>query len=334
MKGFPTRSPADLEDRPQQQQWLVDGLWGRQAVGIVGGEPKCGKSFLALDLAVAVAAGVPCLRRFETDQTGPVLMFAAEDAGHIVRTRLQGIARAAGADFEALDIAVIDVPVLRLDHRDDRQRLEETVERIRPRLVLLDPLVRLHAVDENAVADIAPILGFLRDLQRRFETAILLVHHSRKSGATRPGQALRGSSELHAWGDSNLYLRRRDTQIVMTVEHRAAPGLNDIEIELADDGQGPALRLRRQVPHEAVPDQAPPEPESPERRIVQVLAHADGPLLQSEIRKRAGARNATVTAALHELVREGRVERGPGGRYRFLGSAANETAIPTASTNP
>ena len=236
--------------------------------------------------------------------------------------------RKAGTAGGTLDIAVIDVPVLRLDHRNDRQRLEETVERIRPHLVVLDPLVRLHGVDENAVADIAPILGFLRDLQRRFEAAILLVHHSRKSGATRPGQALRGSSELHAWGDSNLYLRRRDRQIVMTVEHRAAPGLNDIEIELADDGQGPALRLRRQVP-----DEAPPEPEAPEQRIVQVLMGAEAPLLQSEIRKRAGARNATVTAALQELVREGRVERGPGGRYRFLGAAATRTAMPTASAN-
>ena len=328
MKDFPTRSPCDLEDRPQQQRWLVEELWCRQAVGMIGGEPKCGKSFLALDLAVSVAAGVPCLRRFETDQPGPVLMFAAEDAGHIVRTRLQGIARAAGARFETLDIAVIDVPVLRLDHRNDRKRLEETVERIRPRLIVLDPLVRLHGVDENAVADIAPILGFLRDLQRRFGTAILLVHHSRKSGATRPGQALRGSSELHAWGDSNLYLRRRDNQIVMTVEHRAAPSLSDIEIELADDGEGPALRLRRQVP-----DQAPSEPESPEQRIVQVLARAEAPLSQSEIRKRAAARNATVTAALHELVREGRVERGPGGRYRLLGAVANRTAFATARAN-
>ena len=159
MTGFPTRAPSDLEDRPPEQEWLVDGLWGREAVGIVGGEPKCGKSFLALDLAVAVAAGVPCLRRFETDQPGPVLMFAAEDAGHIVRRRLQGIAAAAGARFETLDIAVIDVPVLRLDHRSDRQRLEETVERIRPHLVVLDPLVRLHGVDENAVADIAPDPG-------------------------------------------------------------------------------------------------------------------------------------------------------------------------------
>ena len=53
------------------------------------------------------------------------------------------------------------------------------MERIEPRLLVLDPLVRLHGVDENAVADIAPILGFLRYLQRRFGTAVLLVHHSR-----------------------------------------------------------------------------------------------------------------------------------------------------------
>ena len=325
MTAFPTRSPSALEQRPLTQQWLIAGLWGRQAVGIIGGEPKCGKSFLALDLAVAVAAGVPCLRRFQTDQPGPVLMFAAEDAGHIVRTRLQDIARAADADFASLDIAVIDVPVLRLDHRNDRQRLEQTVQRIRPRLVLLDPLVRLHGVDENAVAEIAPILAFLRDLQRRFETAVVLVHHSRKSGATRPGQALRGSSELHAWGDSNLYLRRRDNQIVMTVEHRAAPGLNDVEIELADDGQGPALRLRR-----AVPDEAAPTPHTPEQRIIRALADAEKPLSQAQIRKRAAARNATVSATLHKLLQQGRVERAPKACYRLARRGGRSSAAPPA----
>ena len=107
--GFPTRTPAELEDRPRRARWLIDALWGRQAVGIVGGEPKCGKSFLALDLAVAVAAGVPCLRHFHPAGSGAVLLFAAEDAGHIVRARLEGIASAAGAAFQTLDIAVIDV---------------------------------------------------------------------------------------------------------------------------------------------------------------------------------------------------------------------------------
>ena len=318
MKGFPTRAPVELEERPKAQQWMVEALWSEQGVGIVGGEPKCGKSFLALDLAVAVAAGVPCLRHYRPAGSGTVLLFAAEDAGHIVRARLQGIASAAGTNFETLDIAVIDVPALRLDHGNDRRCLLETVERIEPRLVVLDPLVRLHGVDENAVAEVAPILGFLRDLQRRFETAVLLVHHARKSGAARPGQALRGSSELHAWGDSNLYLRRRDKQIVMTVEHRAAPGLNDIEIELADDGEGLALRPRRTLPQETAP-----EPETADRRIVEILAEAEAPLSQRQIRERAATRATTVTAALRTLIRERRVERAPEGGYRIALAAAN-----------
>ena len=328
MSAFPTRAPADLEDRPRHQQWLVDTLWGREAVGIIGGEPKCGKSFLALDLATAVAAGVPCLRHFPAAQTGPVLMYAAEDAGHIVRSRLEGIARAAATPFHHLDIAVIDIPTLRLDHRADRQRLHDTVEHFTPRLLVLDPLVRLHGVDENAVAEIAPILAFLRDLQRRFNTAVVLVHHARKSAAARPGQALRGSSELHAWGDSNLYLRRRKGQIVMTVEHRAAPGLNDIELELADDGQGTALRLRQHTAHDDAPHN-----ETPQQRIVQVLADAQSPLSQRQIRERAATRHTTVGTILGKLVREGRVEHHAAGGYKIVDTATHNCTTPNDDAN-
>ena len=68
MTQLPVQPAWRLADCPEgaleQQRWLVDGLWSEQAVGIIGGEPKCCKSFLALDLAVAVAAGIPCLRRF------------------------------------------------------------------------------------------------------------------------------------------------------------------------------------------------------------------------------------------------------------------------------
>ena len=313
MNGFPTRTPVELEERPRQQQWLIDTLWADEAVGIVGGEPKCGKSLLALDLAVAVAAGVPCLRHFATVRSGPVLLFCAEDAAHLVRRRLEGISRAAGTPFETLDIAVIDVDTLRLDEAGDRRSLRKTVQRIQPRLLILDPLVRLHGVDENAAADVAPILGVLRDIQRRFHTAVLVVHHARKSGATRPGQALRGSSELHAWGDSNLYLRRRDRQTLMTVEHRAARGLDDIEIELVTDTPEPFLRLRQPPP--AGED---PQPQTPERRILQALAQADAALSQRQIRSHAATRHKTVGAVLHKLVRQGCVRHDNEGRYSLV----------------
>jgi hypothetical protein len=105
---------------------------------------------------------------------------------------------------------VITAPSLRLDLEADRARLDETVARLKPRLLVLDPFVRLHRIDENVSGDVAPLLAFLRELQRRHAVAVILVHHARKgAGAIRAGQALRGSSEFHAWGDSNLYLPPR-----------------------------------------------------------------------------------------------------------------------------
>jgi RecA-family ATPase len=229
----PAWRPADC---PEQQRWLVDGLWSDEAVGIIAGEPKCCKSFLALDLAVAVAAGVPRLRRFAACRPGRVLLYPAEDALHVVRRRLEGICAAAGATLAGLDVQVITAPSLRLDLDADRARLDETVARLKPRLLVLDPFVRLPRIDENVSGDVAPLLAFLRELQRRHAVAVAVVHHARKgAGAIRAGQALRGSSEFHAWGDSNLYLRRdNDERIVLTVEHRAAAAGPAVTLELTN----------------------------------------------------------------------------------------------------
>ena len=299
MKGFPTRAPAELEARAAEQAWLVEALWSAQGVGIVGGEPKCGKTFLALHMAVAVAAGVPCLRRFPV-QPGPVLLFAAEDAPHILRQRLDGIAAASGTALDGLDLHVIDTPALRLDDPDQQARLASTVERIRPRLLILDPLVRLHGADENAVREIAPILDRLRQLQRRCQTAVLLVHHARKNGGARPGQALRGSSELFAWSDNVLVLRRRQQRILLASDHRAAANLNDLQLEIATPPEGPAL-------HIAEPQAPPPAPDTrnPRERIQAILAEAKQPLSHRQIRNAARMRAETAGNALRELVRDG-----------------------------
>jgi RecA-family ATPase len=96
-------SELSIDSGLLSSQWLVEGLWSDQAVGILGGEPKCCKSFLALDLAVSVALGAPCLRRFAVQSTGPVLLFPAEDSLAVVRRRLEGICSAAGVGFQSLN---------------------------------------------------------------------------------------------------------------------------------------------------------------------------------------------------------------------------------------
>jgi hypothetical protein len=118
------------------------------------------------------------------------------------------------------------------DLQDHQQALQDTITELKPMLLVLDPFVRLRAIDENVAAEVAPLLAYLRRLQRLHQTAVALVHHSRKSAHERGGQALRGSSELHAWGDSNLYLRRNGQQLQLSVEHRAAQGAERVLLAL------------------------------------------------------------------------------------------------------
>jgi len=312
MTPLPVRPAQALDVQPPEQSWLIEDLWAAEAVGIVGGEPKCGKSFLALDVAVAVASGAPCLRRFRPARTGRVLLFAAEDALHVVRARLVGIAQAAGVAFETLDIQVITAPTVRLDLPEDQQRLRETVALLRPTLLVLDPFVRLHRIDENAAAEVAPVLAYLRDLERHFHTAVLLVHHARKgAGHARAGQALRGSSELHAWGDSNLYLRRRGDTLCLAIEHRAAPSRDGLVVELRAQGDALALHL---VDGGLGADRAlaPPAPALDER-IEQALAEAATPLTRRALRRRCRIRASTLGPVLARLLEDGRVSRSPAG---------------------
>ena len=309
MTLLPVEPAYRLAERSEEHRWLVTGLWSEQAVGIVGGEPKCCKSFLALDLAVAVAAGVPCLRRFAVPRAGRVLLFAAEDALHIVRRRLEGFSAAAGVALANLDIQVITAPTVRLDLDADRRNLAETVARLQPRLLILDPFVRLHRIDENASGEVAPLLAYLRE--RRHDVAVLVVHHAKKGGGgVRAGQALRGSSEFHAWGDSNLYLRRDGDDLSLSVEHRAAASMTPITIELAQRGTALALEVvdRR--------DPATPPPSSLDERITATLAGADAALPFAELRACCRVRATTLYERLAVLAETGRVVKTDDG-YRL-----------------
>jgi hypothetical protein len=306
MNPLPVQRASQLSTAGPQTQWLVEGLWSDQAVGILGGEPKCCKSFLALDVAVSVASGAACLRQFPVCRTGRVLLFPAEDSLAVVRQRLEGIANAAQVGFPSLPVDVITAPSLRLDTAVDRQRLADTVQDLKPILLILDPLIRLHRVDENEASQIAPLLSYLRELQRQFQVAVILVHHARKdSNSSRPGQALRGSSELHGWGDSNLYMRRKGSQLTLSTEHRAAPSQEHIPLQLNQSGSALALAV--------VPEQlasAPKTEPTPVERVRAALTQLQEPVFSvQQLRKLCAIRTETLCAALEELTQQGELSR-------------------------
>jgi len=191
------------------------------------------------------------------------------------------------------------------------------VGRLKPRLLVLDPFVRLHRIDENVSGEVAPLLAFLRELQRRHAVAVAVVHHARKgAGAIRAGQALRGSSEFHAWGDSNLYLRRdSNDRIVLTVEHRAAAAMPGVTLELTQRDDALALQ----------PVQADPQPKrsveqaSVDQRITAVLAAASRPQPFSELRASCRVRATTLYQRLAAMTAAGIIVKSADG-YCLTGS--------------
>ncbi len=325
MRILPVEPAYRLADKAADSRWLIEGLWGEGAVGIVGGEPKCCKSFLALDLAVAVASGRPALRRFSVPQPGRVLLYAAEDAQHIVRARLEGICDAAGCELEALDVQVITAETLRLDLERDRKLLEETVAALQPRLLILDPFVRLHRIDENSSGEVAPLLAYLRELQRRHGLSVLLVHHAKKSsGNARAGQALRGSSEFHAWGDSNLYLRRSPAgHLTLSIEHRAAASPPALAVELQQHGATLALGVLQR------PDEPVAAPVSVDERITAALQAAGRAVPLGELRVLCRVRHATLHERLRVLTGAGRLLHDAAG-YRLARPSATASSPPSS----
>jgi hypothetical protein len=293
----------ELEVQTAKRAWLIDSLWGKAAVGIIGGAPKCCKSWLGLDMAVSVASATPCIGKFQVQIPGTVLIFLAEDACAAVRDRIEAICIHRGLDINLLDLYVITEQTIRLDLPNDQQRLKQTLNKLRPKLLILDPLVRLHCLDENSAAEISTLLGFLRQLQRTYDTAIALVHHASKKHRAQPGQALRGSSDLHAFGDSNAYLARKDDRIVLTMEHRAARAPDPVDLQLLSNDDDSATHL------EVVSFQKSDTASLLSERLLPLLTNENTPITRKLIREKLKVNNQKLGETLIELEEKGLVVR-------------------------
>ena len=105
---------------------------------------------MGIDFAVSVASRTPCLDHFDVEAQGPALVYLAEDALHSVRDRIAQLCAHRGLALSALDLHVITAPSLRLDRTRDQHALDATLSALQPKLLLLDPLIRLHSLDERA----------------------------------------------------------------------------------------------------------------------------------------------------------------------------------------
>jgi RecA-family ATPase len=308
---LPVVRVGEIRSEASAQRWLVEELWGASSVGVIGGAPKCAKTWLGLDIALSVASGTACLGKYAVPEPGPVLIYLAEDALPIVRERIAGMTAHRGLDLGQLEIYAITAPVLRLDRERDRTRLWATARQLRPKLLLLDPLVRLHGIDENNAGEVAELLAYFRSLQRQLDLSVLLVHHTRKNaaGGVAAGQGLRGSSDIHAFGDSNLYLRRTREHLVLASEHRAAPASAPVYLEL--------VASNAKTTHlEVIGELEAGKRRGLEERVLDLLA-GGVVLTRAKLRDSLAVQNERLGEALEALERAGRLRRTPSGWQRM-----------------
>ena len=304
---------SDIKE-PKGPQWLVTDLWAVNAVGIIAGEPKSYKTWLGLDLALSVASGTPCLDKFEVPERGPVLIYLAEDTLWSLKQRLTSISQHRGLSLEDLPLYTLTAPRLQLaspgryrqQEQNDQDRLRAKIQKLKPKLVLLDPLVRISQADENNANEMSELLGYVRGLQREFNTCVALTHHMRKprsDSGRQGGNDLRGSSNLYSWGDSLIFVNKcGEKRITVKVEHRDNQAPDNFGLVITEPEEGMRLKL--------VEAPSVRKLKTPLRdRILEYLGSHKEPLNVHDLRERIGVSNDSLRAALKKMLEENLVRK-------------------------
>jgi hypothetical protein len=296
--------PVFLAAPAAEARWLIEDIWPLEGCGIIGGEPKAKKSWVVLEVALSVATGTDFLGR--EVHRGAVILFDEENKRDELKKRIARLLAAHEIQAESLkDLYIADQALLRLDDQESMEELEELVGRVKPTLLVLDPLVRLHQGDENDAAHVSAMLSGLRRLQIHHRCAVMLVHHLGKQTESKRamGQRLRGSSDFHGWIDAGVYCVARGREFELSFESRYGVPSDPILARLQDAGEATWIEL---VDADGADGTAPPEA-SLEDRVLAGIREAKEPPSKSELAKALRCSGANLNGILESLVASGRV---------------------------
>jgi hypothetical protein len=197
----------ELDDLPGIE-WLIEGIVPAHGIAVLYGEPGHGKSFVAIDWSLSVAAGLDWAGRKVLG--GPVVYIVGEGSPGM-KDRM----KAWQLSHPAADIStafVVLEPIM-LHDRPAHQRFINgvaiTFKQTPPSLIVLDTLAQnFVGGDENSAQDMGVWLHGARMLQEKFGSTVLIVHHAaRGSGRERGSTALRGAS------DTMIHMRRPSERV-------------------------------------------------------------------------------------------------------------------------
>lgn len=259
----------------RKEDYLVRSLIGRGQLGALIGAPGMSKTFLALDLGMAVATGSPW-HGLQTHR-GRVVYIASEGARG-VQNRLKAIRiRKAPIDPDVSFFVVADVVRL-TEASDDVDRLITSVRAVVGPdgldLIVVDTLSRAIAgLDENRSEAMTGAVAAADRLRLALGAAVLLVHHAGKDGA----RGARGHSSLKAALDVELEVTKvanafsvtvtksRDYESGQSFFHRLEP------VEIGVDNDGVSITSCVVVPIDGANDSRPAKLGINEQRTLKAI---------------------------------------------------------------
>lgn len=201
--SFPLTSPGRLRLLSTREllqmpmpEWLIQGIIPKGGVVGLYGAPGSKKSFIAIDMAMAVASGQPW--QGHPTQAGTAIYIAAEGGVGItkrVRARLAKYQQ----EPEDVDIAWLTETVSVNNDTDDLttvfNRIDDEAE-WEPSLIIIDTLARCFDGDENTQQDMGRFIAGVDAMRLRYNATVIIVHHTNVGGARERGNtAFRGAAD-------------------------------------------------------------------------------------------------------------------------------------------
>lgn len=299
-------SAADLGDMVFPDiKWIVP-MYLPEGCTILAGRPKLGKSWLALDIALAVARGDYCLGDIQCPQ-GDVLYLALEDNARRLKSRIEKVSppQCETKWPYSLELAT-EWPRSEEGGLDALREWVDSKEN--PRLIIVDVLAQFRTARGSQEglyeADYRAVKG-LQELASEYGIAVVIVHHVRKgTGDIDPFEQVSGTLGLTGAADTTVVLNRDSSGCTLYARGR---DLEEYERACTFDRttcrwtvQGEASEVRR----------------TDERgRILAVLEDADSPLRPGEIAILSDMKRANVDRLLGKMVKAGEVTKQGRGQY-------------------
>jgi hypothetical protein len=309
-----TFSLADLweEDEEDAQPSVVDRILTVGGAALLAGKPGEGKTWIVLLLALAVAAGLQFLGRFQC-MRGPVLILDEENGGRRIRKRLRRLCRALAIDPAAIErIEIASMNGIDLGKPEWADAVAAKIRELRPVLVIVDSLVRVHKGDENNSRDVANLFGVVTQFRQEFGAAFLFTHHLRKKGLVNDlSERVRGSSDIEAYVDTLLGLEKVDNRLLLRqIKSRDEEAIKPLALAIQDlTEDSTSVVVLGEIDEET-------EKRETARALMREML-ADGPKLRElliEGGKEIGLSERTIADALKDLISTKEAERSKDGR--------------------